>query len=144
MDNDRHYNNRINLVKENKSMNGLSIALWIADIVVKLSIAIYWIAGLTIAAIIITNLIIIVSRAEDKKPFKEFVPVAKNYLFMSIIAILISTIIPSQNTIYLIAGSEIGETVITSPENVETMSKVRELVNTKLDEMIASETDQPN
>ena len=119
-------------------MNGLSIMLWLADIVGKVTMAMWWVFGLTILAIIITNLFIILSRADDGKPFKEFRPVAKKHLYMALIGVFVSTFIPSKETIYLIAGSELGETIITAPENIETMGKVRELVNTKLDEMIAT------
>ena len=48
---------------------------------------------------------------------------------------LVTFAIPSKETIYLIAGSEAGETVVTSEEGREILSDIHEVIKHQLNEM---------
>lgn len=54
--------------------------------------------------------------------------------FAGIIFGFLAAIIPSQKSMYMIAGSEIGETVITHPDTVEVYHEVRDIILEKLRE----------
>ena len=57
------------------------------------------------------------------------------------LGILVSAI-PEKETIYMIAASEIGESVIIQPENREIMKNLRDLINEKIKAELSSYTDK--
>lgn len=44
---------------------------------------------------------------------------------------------PSKSTLYLIAASEVGETVVTSPDTIEIMSDLKAIIKKRLKEELA-------
>lgn len=57
-----------------------------------------------------------------------------NFAVLSFIVVLVSLLIPSSTTIYMIAASEMGEEVIKTPEVSETFSKLNEILQFKIHE----------
>lgn len=57
------------------------------------------------------------------------------HVWIVAVALLVASAIPSKTTIYMIAASEIGETVVTSPDAVEMMNDLRTIVRGKLKEL---------
>ena len=50
-----------------------------------------------------------------------------------------SILIPSSSTIYMIAASEAGETVVTSPDGKEMLGDLKEIIRRKLKEQLKEE-----
>lgn len=51
--------------------------------------------------------------------------------------IMISALIPSTNTMYMIAGSEAGEMVVTSTEGKEILGDIKDVIRSQLDNLKA-------
>lgn len=56
------------------------------------------------------------------------------FFVLGMIFAFVAMIIPSSKSMYMIAGSEIGETVVTHPETVEVYHEVRDIILDKLRE----------
>lgn len=119
-------------------MNGLSILIYLANIVGKVESVM---TAIIVTACIIGGIsifVLLVSSAESKsetaKEIRDNIfSFWKKYLFPVVIATTILWIVvPSERTIYMVAGSEITQELIDS----ETGRKVFELVDRKLDEFI--------
>lgn len=59
-------------------------------------------------------------------------PFLRKYIWLPIVSGLVATLIPSSQTIYLIAASEAGETVITNPETIEMMTDLKAIIKKRL------------
>lgn len=57
------------------------------------------------------------------------------WVFVPIALSLVSVLIPSKETIYLIAGSEVGEVVVNSPEAKEIVDDIREVIKAQLEQL---------
>ena len=60
---------------------------------------------------------------------------AKPLVILSCVLILAAFLIPSKETIYLIAGSEGAEAVVTSQEGKEIMSDIKDVIRHQLDSL---------
>lgn len=60
-------------------------------------------------------------------------------LKLAVFFLLVSVLIPPTETIYLIAGSEAGEMVITSEAGAEMLDNLQKAINSKLSEFTAEE-----
>jgi len=70
------------------------------------------------------------SYKEDKWNYPNFYVLVPLVVFLGVIA----TLIPDQNTIYLIAGSEAGEYVVNTPEAQEILNDVHKIIKLQLKE----------
>ena len=61
----------------------------------------------------------------------KFMP-PKRYLAGALFFVFLSAIIPSKETIYLIAGSESAEFVVTSEEGKEILSDIKDVIRAQL------------
>ena len=116
-------------------MNGLSILIWLASIA---SNVVTFISGLLIfgvCAIAIANFCFALHCETTHNAKYRFL--GKNWLIFLVFIGFVSILIPDKNAMYMIAASQIGETVITQPENAVVLNNVRELINSKLVEAIA-------
>lgn len=62
---------------------------------------------------------------------------AKGLIFTCLAALFIMVLVPSQRTIYLIAASEIGESVLTNPESKKYLLDIKEIIDKKIAELKA-------
>lgn len=62
-------------------------------------------------------------------------PPIKSYLVTYVVALLISVFTPSKETIYLIAGSEAGEAVVTSESGQEILNDIRQVIKHQLEQL---------
>jgi Na+/melibiose symporter-like transporter len=113
-------------------MNNLSWFLYFADVLPYLSRAIGIISLLSIWVI---GMVIVYVIVEDKYPriFGQ-----KVVIFITILVVFFgisSLFIPSKQTIYLIAASEIGETVVKTPEAQEMLDDVHKIIKLQLKEL---------
>lgn len=112
-------------------MNSLSWFLYIAEVIPNLGY-LFGLIGVIGAAIFgfwgFTSFLM--SPVGDEVP-----PPSKSLLVVSILLLTISTLIPSSQTLYLMAGSEAGEAVVTSEEGQEILNDVREVVKHQLKQL---------
>lgn len=108
-------------------MNGLSWFLYLADVVPNVGQAsvIYLIFGGLMGGFVLAFMRI---ELEKEIPIKTFIA----SLFL---ALIISVLVPSKDTIYLIAGSEAGEYVVTSPEGQEIINDIKAIIKSQIEEL---------
>lgn len=73
---------------------------------------------------------VIIGHCEDSKEFPS-----KVYPTLLVITILIATLMPDTKTVYMIAGSEAGETVVTSEAGQDILDDVQEIIRIQLEGM---------
>lgn len=59
----------------------------------------------------------------------------KNWFIGWVIAVFVTCLIPSEETMYMMAASEAGEAAITSPQGKEVLDKINTIINNQLDEL---------
>ena len=74
---------------------------------------------------------------EENKP-----KLNKLSVFLCVLVIFLSTFVPSKDTVYLIAASELGEEVVTSPEVKDMLNDVRSYIKKSLNEEISQKPAQ--
>ena len=63
-------------------------------------------------------------------------PYIRQYVITLVISILTATLIPSERTMYIMAGLYAGDKVLDTVAQSETFQKTEQLLNKKLDEML--------
>lgn len=111
-------------------MNNLSWLLLWADLAQNVSITITLIASLLFIGGGITAFIHFLVDEDAERAM----PLIKSILWITIPIFLIASLIPSKQTIYMIAASETGETVVNSPET----KKMFDLLKSKIEEQLQS------
>ena len=119
-------------------MNGLSWFLYFADTLPKIGEG----AALLGVLIGITGGIFLTAWAvaflcEDAKAPPPWRP----YILSMAILFFVAVLIPSKETIYLIAGSQVGEYVVDTPEAQEILNDIHAVIRAQLEEL-AGEPDQ--
>lgn len=113
-------------------MNSLSWIIYLSDVLPGMATGVCAVssAGALVSAAVFGAFVGIKSDGHDvsDKAFKITGTLAP----VLIVLALLTNLVPSKETFYLIAGSEAGETVLTSPE----AGKVRKVVNKWLDEQL--------
>jgi hypothetical protein len=67
-------------------------------------------------------------------PFMGFERI-KVAVFIWAVFALVAFFVPSRETLYLMAGSEIGEVVVNTPEAKEILGDIQEIIRVQLDEL---------
>lgn len=131
-------------------MNQLSVILYFADVSTNVmgmlnSIGLFLIIGFLsfnlVRSIVVGNHNYNNEYCNGDNDYLKHGFVYTSWIIIGLFMIVISNFIPSKQTMYMIASSEIGETVILSPEMTETMGKVKTFVDLQLDDMISELTD---
>ena len=74
---------------------------------------------------------------EMQDTFKKFIkPNIKRYILVLSILLGIVVLIPSERTMYIMAGLKTGDKVLDTVSQSETFQKAEQLLNQKLDEML--------
>lgn len=108
-------------------MNNLSWLIYVADMVGNLSGLLTGIIVMAVALTIIMGCIAVDSYDEEYK--KSYGKKAYKFLKLALLCGVLSVVVPSKNTLYLIAASEMGEQVI----QTETAKKVELYLNKLLE-----------
>lgn len=112
-------------------MNNTSLLIYAADVLpsVAVSLLIF-----SIVATGVTTIALIFSFESSLKEEKSanIRKSLKPLFWVCPAFFLLGLMIPSRDAIYLIAGSEIGETVVTSPEGQEIINDIREVIKAQL------------
>lgn len=115
-------------------MNSLSWFLYFADVVGNVQ-------GLLITAAVFAAFVTLFAIAAfsceqsyggDKDVAKLAGRFAKVSVVVCTLSALTAALIPTTQTIYLIAGSEAGEAVVTSPEGKEILSDIKDVIKHQL------------
>ena len=131
-------------------MNSLSWLIYVGDVVSGISFTVGFMgffAVVTGCACFISGLVRVRKWSWDsdeeyqqkKAAQKSVRSLAKPLLIAGPIAFLVASFIPSSKTIYMIAASEVGETVVTSPESLEILGDVKALIKKRLKDELAPE-----
>lgn len=96
-------------------MNSLSWFLYFADVIPNIAKIFYGIGFSSIAVFVL------------------WVLYWKPFLIVSVFSFLVSAFIPNTETIYMIAGSELGETAITSERGQRVADKIEAYIDLQLD-----------
>lgn len=113
-------------------MNSLSWLLYAADALPSIAAFAAFAAVLIGIACTIFSFMLILCHEGDNPPKFYWGTWAAPFVLCA----LLSTLIPSQETIYLIAASEIGEQVVETPEAQETFDRLQRLVDQELDRLL--------
>lgn len=130
-------------------MNSISLMIYIADTVGRISGS-FITAG--VAAVIIAAILLIVGnvawldqyeKPEVREANRERQRAARKWGFRLAVfgpaIIFLASFLPSSTAIYMIAASEAGETVVTSPEAKEMLGDLKEIIRRKLKEELKDE-----
>lgn len=120
-----------------------ALFVWLASVIGGISSFLHGFGVCLLVAISAWVFLNFISRGEYEKKYKpEVYENAGNHLksklwkfgvFLSVMLMFIASILPSQKTLYIMAGAYAGQQAIQS----ETAGKVVTIVNSKLDEYIA-------
>ena len=116
-------------------MNSLSWFLYLADVIVSAQVLLGFLAFI-FGAITAFWLFANVFAKADRDPTAE--AITKSLWFAPWVFALTATLAvlaPSRDTIYLIAGSEAGETVVTSEAGQEILLDIQEVIQHQLDQL---------
>jgi hypothetical protein len=117
-------------------MNSLSWFLYLADTLpniggfaIFIAILFGFVSTLYVVAKGLAN-----SGDNDAKAFVS-VPVVGYSPLIFVLAVFVAILIPSKDTIYLIAGSEAGQFVVETPEAQEILNDVKDIIRLQLEDM---------
>lgn len=113
-------------------MNNLSWLIYAADVSEKVSSAFGLIATFVgvmggIGIIVLWAAVIL-----EKEPKSPAIYATAIWFFIMVVSLPLSLLTPSSKTIYMIAASEAGETIVTSPEAREIFDDLKEVIKLKL------------
>lgn len=116
-------------------MNSLSWVLYFADIVGGLAGTIGFFSFL---AIVFIGFLALFFGYQCDMGYREQGTWTKplGYLWIPILAFILISFVPSKQTIYMIAASEVGETVVNNPQTQEMVENLSELIQKKLKEQL--------
>jgi predicted permease len=125
-------------------MNNLSLLLWLSDVVGSAKVALT-ILSVCLGLALVFGTVILFCTKDDaiSNPASDYCRQAYRavkipYTFAMIVWILagiINIMLPTSNTIRLIAGTQVGEQVATTPEAKQIFGKVVQALNVQLDKL---------
>lgn len=129
-------------------MNNLSWLLYLADVIPSIGLTIHVCTMTAIVALAVYGMAGLIwastiwsyddrRTVEMKEEFydqRKWLPSKQMFALIFGILIIVA-IIPSKQTIYLIAASEAGQTVVTSPQANKMLTDIQEIIQLQLDRM---------
>lgn len=124
-------------------MNSLSWFLYLADVIGNvqgLLTTLSLLSGAGLSLWFLFGFIGIDSDWDTKRDVKrvrvkELSKSVARFLWVPVVFALPASLIPTKDTIYLIAGSEAGEAVVTSQEGQEILNDIKEVIRYQLGEL---------
>jgi len=116
-------------------MNTLSWLIYAADVlgsVKGLLVAVAIIGGGGLSGVMLFMAIDASAPYSDAEPGSWKKPL--RFVWIPVLVGLVAALIPSQRTIYMIAASEAGEAVVTSPDAIEMMGDLKAIIKKRLKE----------
>lgn len=116
-------------------MNSLSWFLYMADVLPSLSWAVA-ILSIVVGAVSLLCMAFISDHTTTEERsagvFRKTMVGMTWAVILSVLLFFVSFLVPSKETIYLIAGSEAGEYVATTPQAQEILNDVHEIIKSQL------------
>jgi len=113
-------------------MNSLSWFLYFADAAPNLA---QTISGICIGAVVLMAIAFIFLPIISDFGEKEVKIPFKTVLITATVGLVLASLIPKEKTFYLIAGSEAGEYVVTSPEGQEIINDIKAIIKSQIEEL---------
>ncbi|MVB00075.1 hypothetical protein GN330_22775 [Nitratireductor sp. CAU 1489] len=113
-------------------MNNLSWLIYLAEVADKVSA---WAGAMSIILVMVGiagMMFIAVAISLDEISVRAASRLVGVWALVTALFAAVHTITPSSRTIYMIAASEIGETVVTSPEAIEMMTDLKAIIKSRL------------
>lgn len=110
-------------------MNNLSLLIYLADVVnsaSSVSEVLSVMSGLALLFLIPFSICYISDRYAEEVAKVLVKKLVKYMCIVFVVSVFITIITPNKDTMYLIAASEAGETVITNPEVIEVMGVIKD------------------
>lgn len=123
-------------------MNSLSWMIYAADIVGNLSGFLMALAVIAFALAALSGCFLAATfstYSKEDDEYKKASAVSTAVLgkwWLAVVLALLYVVTPSSNTIYMIAASEAGETIVTSPEAREVFNDLKTIIKSKLKEQL--------
>lgn len=129
-------------------MNDLSLLLYFAEVLNNVGIAITvlsLVGGIAAVGVMIPSAVTMQGNRkyntqdhldDDYSSARAWFQRSSRWSIVALCAFVLAMFLPSKQTVYLIAASEVGEETIQTPE----FKKVRQLLNEYLDEQLEGET----
>ena len=112
------------------------LLVYLASVVHHLTVVIALYAIFSIILIGIVKFAKIIHADETGKPENPFKHL-KKWSSSVVFAILLAVLIPSERTVYLMAGASIAQDIANSPKTAATLDKVYKIVDKKLGEQLS-------
>ena len=122
-------------------MNNLTIIIYLIEVLDNLRTFAGLMTGLSAVVLLVVGFVCLVTADADPNSHYDRMGVALNKLASNgalkaltifVACVILNVITPSRETMYLMAGSEIGETVVTSPEARAIMNDIHEVIRGQL------------
>lgn len=118
-------------------MNSLSWMIYAAEVLGRIGTTFALASFVSFISIAIGIFVGLVFSIDDKDGTgKRIVAYSVRKWWVPLVFALIAVFTPSSNTIYLIAASEAGETIVTSPEAKEVFDDLKAIIKSKLKEQL--------
>ena len=120
-------------------MNDLTWFLYITELVGRIGpVAFMSGAALLVLAFVLPPKGVKAFSHEHEHPFMGFDRLKTPFIAW-VVLLFITFLTPSKDTLYLMAASEAGEAVATSPDGKQMLDKVKTIINNQLDELAKKE-----
>ena len=117
-------------------MNTLSMMIYAAEVLGNVQIVL-GISSVLSAAVIGIYIMVTAFNAEYDKNLVGMWKKGLGYVWIPVVLAIFAALMPSSSTVYLMASSEVGEQIVTSPENQEIFSDLKKVIKKKLaDELV--------
>ena len=117
-------------------MNDLSWFIYLADIVARISGVSFAFAFAFGAATISSVIAKVIAMAEEENEVTEKFSGLFKFAFLGLlVALFVLIFVPSRDTLYLIAGSEAGEAVVTSEEGKAILKDIQDVIQHQLGQL---------
>lgn len=130
-------------------MNDLSLLLYFADVLGGLSKFLLFVGVVLLSVAGVTVFVGCMEMSVNSRHGpenndyirgKEWRDFGLKYLWVAVVAVVVSLLMPSRETMYMIAASEVGEEAIQTPE----FAKMRKILNKYLDEQLSDTEETEN
>ena len=115
-------------------MNTLSWFFYFANTLPAMSGMFFGFGFCLLGAVLIYNLFISLNNQDEPennhKPYLSYW-----WIVLSVIFFTLASLIPSERTIYMIAASEVGEMVVTSPSSQDMFEDLKKIINNYANEV---------
>lgn len=114
-------------------MNSLSWMLYGAEVIGNVQGLLIGLTVLGSGFVGICGIIFLVSEGEE-----DTRPLVKRWLWAPVFTATLATLIPSSGTVYLIAASQAGEQIVTSPDAVEMLGDLKGIIKQRLEQELGT------